>query len=229
MLESCPTLTSLKIYDVEHSPSSESISYSHSRHIRDLVIGLSSDVLNFFAGGSVVPNLNCDKISFASIRFEDTEPIGKLLRHVDENLHDLGLGFVNHGLARVQEAFCAHVDLRHNTQLRTLLVTHIIRCTYDGTSVFRMEQLPQILRTMASPHISGITLLLYIDQVEHIEDFGWAALDNSLSAPNLVSLMEIAFCIRGEMREDHLTVEAAIRLEMPQCCANRNMTFLDCW
>ncbi|KAJ7704024.1 hypothetical protein B0H17DRAFT_1326736 [Mycena rosella] len=229
MLESCPTLTSLGFYDVECTPSSESVSYSESRHIRDLDIGLSSDVLDFFAGRLVAPHLNCNKIGFASIRFEDTQSIGKLLRHVGENLHDLSLGFANDGLARVEEAFCAHVDLRHNTQLRTLRVTYIIQCTYDGTSVFCMETLPQILRTIASPHISGITLLLYIDQVQHLKDFAWAALDDSLSAPNLASLAEIKFWIRGEMREDHLTAEAAIRLEMPQCCAKRNMTFLDCW
>lgn len=93
-----------------------------------------------------------------------------------------------------------------------------------------MQKVPQILRTIVSLTISEISLILYVDTVGHLNrDFEWAALDDSLSADNLSSLKEIMFCIRGEMRDDHLAAEEVIRLQMPQCCAKRNVIFLDCW
>ena len=131
--------------------------------------------------------------------------------------------------ATILDAFCSHVDLRHNTHLRSLRVIHIIHCTSPGTFVLHLRKLPHLLRTIVSPVISEMTFLMYVDKVAHLQDFAWAALDESLSAPNLASLTKITFCIRGEMREDHLAVEAAIRLQMPLCCAMHNMIFLDCW
>ncbi|KAJ6578667.1 hypothetical protein DFH09DRAFT_1148045 [Mycena vulgaris] len=240
ILEVCRGLTSLRCYNINCLPSSEPISYSYTGQIRNLDLGLCPEVLRFFAGDVAASGLICGKLALEDIRLDDIKSISALLRRVGENLDGLSIGFDDNGpernrvirnrLARVEDAFCDHVDLRHNTNLRTLCVAHIIRCTYNGAFVFCMRRLPQILRTIVSPYISKITFLLYVDKEKHLRrGFEWAALDESLSAPNLDSVTEITFYIRGEMREDHLTAEAAIRLQMPQCCAKRQMVFLDCW
>ncbi|KAJ7493543.1 hypothetical protein FB451DRAFT_1387708 [Mycena latifolia] len=218
-LEICPGLTSLDIYNVECPPSPESSSYSHPVGIQKFRLGRCPDALKFFASDVVA--FNCANVSFINMGLDDVKSIGGILRRVGENLRDICLDFD-------EQAFCHHADLRCNTQLRNLSVWDMIRC-HDGSTVFCLNKLPDILRTITSPYISEIDFTLYIDKAEHLEDFAWAALDDSLVAPNLSSVTKITFCIRGEMREDHLTAEAAIRLEMPQCCAKRNMIFLDCW
>ncbi|KAJ7465114.1 hypothetical protein FB451DRAFT_1488299 [Mycena latifolia] len=166
------------------------IPYSHSSSIQRL--HLEHPKMDFLDVLCTVPS-SCGSVQLDTITAADAPSIGTFLRHLGESLKHLKFGFLCYNSGG-GEAFCDHVDLRHNTGLRSIHITDIIYAQpFIGCQ--HLTSLPSILGRCALPHLTDITFSIYLAAFREFSKFVWPALDDSLMSLVLNSPVTLTFYI----------------------------------
>ncbi|KAJ6469471.1 hypothetical protein C8R45DRAFT_837280 [Mycena sanguinolenta] len=171
------------------------------------------DILDWLASQERLPPIS--RIQLGSVYPEDTHSIGRFLRRLGAHLLILQLEFSSLDAGGDAEDFCARVDLAHNTNLRTLILSKFINYSeYQFSSA--IGWIPELLsRTPNLREVSFGVAIRDLRELHPQEDpIDWHALDSLFNChPHLQTLR---FWISG------IVALEAVSLALERCLPRSN-------